>query len=52
MQNRLAAEILVSIFATNLILFLMTDYEYILQLAKKFHYSKWTDEESCFSLHK
>lgn len=23
----------------------MTDYEYILQQAKKFHYSKWTDEE-------
>ena len=23
----------------------MTDYEYILQQARKFHYSKWTDEE-------
>ena len=23
----------------------MTDYEYILKQAKKFHYSKWTDEE-------
>ena len=23
----------------------MTDYEYILQQAKKFHYSKWSDEE-------
>ena len=24
---------------------IMTDYEYILQQAKKFHYSKWSDEE-------
>ena len=23
----------------------MTDYEYILQQARKFHYSEWTDEE-------
>ena len=23
----------------------MTDYEYIIKLARKFHYSKWTDEE-------
>ena len=23
----------------------MTDYEYILKQARKFHYSKWTDEE-------
>lgn len=23
----------------------MTDYEYILRQARKFHYSKWTDEE-------
>jgi len=23
----------------------MTDYEYILQQARKFHYSKWSDEE-------
>ena len=23
----------------------MTDYEYILQQARKFHYSKWDDEE-------
>jgi hypothetical protein len=24
---------------------IMTDYEYILKQARKFHYSKWTDEE-------
>ena len=24
----------------------MTDYEYIIKQARKFHYSKWTDEES------
>ena len=23
----------------------MSDYEYILKQARKFHYSKWTDEE-------
>jgi len=23
----------------------MADYEYILQQARKFHYSKWSDEE-------
>ena len=28
----------------------MTDYEYILKQARKFHYSQWTDEElrKCF----
>lgn len=29
----------------NLFFGVMTDYEYILQQARKFHYSKWTDEE-------
>ena len=33
------------IFATKLIYTVMTDYEYILKQARKFHYSKWTDEE-------
>ena len=31
------------IFATKLIYTVMTDYEYILKQARKFHYSKWTD---------
>ena len=33
------------IFATKLIYTVMTDYEYILKQARKFHYSQWTDEE-------
>ena len=33
------------IFATKSIYTVMTDYEYILKQARKFHYSKWTDEE-------
>ena len=33
------------IFATKSIYIVMTDYEYILKQARKFHYSKWTDEE-------
>lgn len=44
MQNSLAAEILVSIFATYLILFLMTDYEYIITQLKKCHFSGWDDK--------
>lgn len=44
MQNSLAAEILVSIFATYLILFFMTDYEYIITQLKKCHFSGWDDK--------
>ena len=44
MQNSLAAEILVSIFATYLFLFLMTDYEYIITQLKKCHFSGWDDK--------
>ena len=33
------------IFATKSIYTVMTDYEYILKQARKFHYSQWTDEE-------
>lgn len=32
-------------FATKLDFEIMTDYEYILQQVRKFHYSKWTDDE-------
>ena len=37
---------LVAAFATKFnYVVIMTDYEYILQQARKFHYSKWSDEE-------
>ena len=35
----------IRIFATKSIYVVMTDYEYILNLAKKFHFSGWNDEE-------
>jgi hypothetical protein len=44
MQNSLAAEIIVSIFATYLILFLMTDYEYIITQLRKCHFTGWDDK--------
>lgn len=39
------ARIQVRIFAIELILAVMTDYEYIIIQVKKFHFSKWDDEE-------
>jgi len=44
-RNCLVAMMELSIFATKLIYTVMTDYEYILKQARKFHYSQWTDEE-------
>lgn len=44
-QNCLVAEMQIRIFATKSIYVVMTDYEYILNLAKKFHFSGWNDEE-------
>jgi len=35
----------VCIFATELFLAVMTDYEYIINQVKKFHFSKWDDGE-------
>ena len=39
MRNRIAT------FADRPIFTIMTDYEYIIQQVKKFHYSGWNDEE-------
>ena len=44
-RNCLVAMMELPIFATKSIYTVMTDYEYILKQARKFHYSKWTDEE-------
>ena len=44
-QNCLVAMMQVCIFATELFLAVMTDYEYIINQVKKFHFSKWDDGE-------
>lgn len=44
-QNCLVAMMQVCIFATELFLAVMTDYEYIIIQVKKFHFSKWDDGE-------
>ena len=41
----LVAMIQVRIFATKFFLAIMTDYEYIINQVKKFHFSKWDDGE-------
>jgi len=45
MNNCLAEELESPNFATKLNFAIMTDYEYIIQQVKKFHYSGWNDEE-------
>ena len=44
-RNCLVAMIERTIFATKLNFVVMTDYEYIVQQVKKFHYSEWNGEE-------
>ena len=41
----MVARIQVSIFATKFNIAVMTDYEYIINQVKKFHFSKWDDGE-------
>lgn len=44
-RNCLVAMIQVRIFATEFNIAVMTDYEYIINQVKKFHFSKWDDGE-------
>lgn len=44
-QNCLVAELEMANFATKLNFVTMKDFDYILQQAKKAHYSGWNDEE-------
>ena len=45
-RNRLEAKVQVRIFATKLnYVVIMTDYEYIIQQVKRFHFTGWDDEE-------
>ena len=52
-RNRLEAKVQVRIFATKLnYVVIMTDYEYIIQQVKKFHFTKWDENvlRECLSI--